>query len=193
MAGGVPSAEPEPARERRGLSPSAQITCRTQSITVPSTHLIAPITYVEIVIGEAMYGMFKSLISIVLIFIYVFLFGVDLSISPLFFPIIALHSFLFSLLAITVSMMIRDHGSQASVNTFVITPMIFLCGTFFPVDKLPGIFKFIVHILPLTYSTKVIRSSMTGGEINSYHILIMATFTVCFFFTAIWAIKRVEA
>ncbi len=156
-------------------------------------YLIAPVTYIEIVIGEALYGMFKSLISIVLILIYVFLFGVDLSFSPLFFPVIALHSFLFSVLAITVSMMIRDHGSQAQVNTFVITPMIFLCGTFFPVDKLPGVFKFIVHILPLTYSTRVVRASLTGGVIDHYHLAIMIIFALVFFFTAIWAIKRVEA
>jgi ABC-2 type transport system permease protein len=101
--------------------------------------------------------------------------------------------FLCSLLAITVSMLIKDHGSQAQVNTFVITPMIFLCGTFFPVDKLQAFFKVIVHALPLTYSTKVIRASLTGGEINYTYIGIIMIFMCAFFLTALYAVKKVEA
>lgn len=156
-------------------------------------YLIAPVTYAGIVAGETLYGMFKSLVSIALIFGYVFLFGVDLRFHPLFVPAMALHCFLFSALAVTVSMMIRDHGSQAQINTFVITPMIFLCGTFFPVDKLPGIFNLIVHILPLTYSTKAIRASLTGGVVDLSDMAILLACSVLFFCTATWAIKRVEA
>lgn len=37
--------------------------------------LIAPISQVEIVLGEALYGMFKAMISILLIFLYSLLFG----------------------------------------------------------------------------------------------------------------------
>jgi len=155
--------------------------------------LIAPISHIEIIIGEVLYGVFKASISVFLIFGYAFLFGVDLRISASFFIIILMHSFMFSLLAITVSMLIKDHGSQAQVNTFVITPMIFLCGTFFPVDKLPAFFKVIVHCLPLTYSTKVIRASLTGGEINLVYIGIMLIFMCTFFLTALYAVKKVEA
>jgi ABC-2 type transport system permease protein len=155
--------------------------------------LIAPISHVEIVLGEAFYGIFKAMISIVLIFLYAALFSVELILNPVFFLAIFLHTFLFATLGVTMAMVVRDHGSQATVNTFVITPMIFLCGTFFPVDKLPMIFQGIVHILPLTYSTKVIRASLTGGEINYVYLAVIACFACAFFGTALWAIKRVEA
>jgi ABC-2 type transport system permease protein len=155
--------------------------------------LIAPISHIEIVFGEVLYGLFKASISVCLIFGYAFLFGVELRISGLFFVIILMHTFMFSLLAITVSMLIKDHGSQAQVNTFVITPMIFLCGTFFPVDKLPAIFKVIVHALPLTYSTQVIRASLTGGVVNLNYIGIMLIFTCTFLITALYAVRKVEA
>ena len=155
--------------------------------------LIAPISHVEIILGEAFYGIFKALISILLILLYSFVFGVQLIWHPVFFLAIFLHTFLFATLGVTMAMIVRDHGSQATVNTFVITPMIFLCGTFFPVDKLPGVFKIIVHALPLTYSTKVIRASLTGGEINYVYLGIIAAFAITFFTTALWAVKRVEA
>jgi ABC-type multidrug transport system permease subunit len=155
--------------------------------------LIAPISQVEIVLGEAFYGMFKATISILLIFLYSALFNVQLIFHPVFLLAILLHTFLFATLGVTMAMVVRDHGSQATVNTFVITPMIFLCGTFFPVDKLPAVFKTIVHVLPLTYSTDVIRASLTGGTINHLYLAVIAAFAGIFFLSALWAIKRVEA
>jgi len=155
--------------------------------------LIAPISHIEIVLGEAFYGIFKAMISIVLIFIYAAIFRVQLIFHPVFLLAIFIHTFLFASLGITMAMVVRDHGSQATVNTFVITPMIFLCGTFFPVDKLPAVFKAIVHVLPLTYSTKVIRASLTGGTIDYLYLGIITAFAATFFTTALWAIKRVEA
>ncbi len=155
--------------------------------------LIAPVSHTGIVLGEAFYGIFKAMISIVLIFLYSAIFDVQLILHPVFFLTIFLHTFLFATLGITMAMVVRDHGSQATVNTFVITPMIFLCGTFFPVDKLPEVFKVIVHVLPLTYSTKVIRASLTGGEIDFVYLAVIAAFACTFFVTALWAIKRVEA
>ncbi len=156
-------------------------------------YLIAPVSHIEIVLGEIFYGMFKGLLSTVLIFIYAMLFKVKLLLSPLFFIAILLHTFLFASLGTTIAMIIKDHGSQATVNTFVITPMIFLCGTFFPVDKLPYIFKLVVYALPLTYSTKVIRASLTGRAIYMPYLFLMAVFAVLFFYTAYQAVKKVEA
>ncbi len=156
-------------------------------------YLIAPIRHIEIVLGEVFYGMFKGLLSVLLIFVYAMLFKVQLVLNPVFFIAILVHTFLFASLGTTMAMIIKDHGSQATVNTFVITPMIFLCGTFFPVDKLPYVFKLIVYVLPLTYSTKVIRASLTGGAINPLFLGIMIAFACTFFLTAYSAVKRVEA
>ncbi|NOY64610.1 MAG: ABC transporter permease [Nitrospirae bacterium] len=156
-------------------------------------YLIAPVSHIEIVLGEVAYGMFKGLLSTILIFIYALIFKVNLIISPLFILAILLHTFLFASLGTTMAMIVKDHGSQATVNTFVITPMVFLCGTFFPVDKLPYIFKLIVYTLPLTYSTKVIRASLTGGQLNVLYLTLMVCFAAVFFVTAYMAVKKVEA
>ncbi len=156
-------------------------------------YLIAPIRHIEIVLGEVFYGMFKGMLSVFLIFIYAMIFKVQLTLSAVFFFAVIVHTFLFASLGTTMAMIIKDHGSQATVNTFVITPMIFLCGTFFPVDKLPYVFKLIVYVLPLTYSTKVIRASLTGGAVNPLFLGIMLAFACIFFFTAYSAVKRIEA
>ncbi len=155
-------------------------------------YLIAPISHVEIVLGEAAYGMFKGLLSTALIFAYSVIFGVKLTVGPVFFLAILTHTFLFTTLGITIAMLVRDHGDQAAVNTFVITPMIFLSGTFFPVEKLPVVFKWLVYALPLTYSTKVIRAALTGGDVNMLYFMLMLGFAAVFFVAALRAVGRVE-
>jgi ABC-2 type transport system permease protein len=155
-------------------------------------YLIAPISHSEIIFAETAYGMIKGMISTILIIVYALLFKVHLILSIQFLAAILIHTFIFSCLGVTTSMLVRDHGDQAVVTNFVITPMIFLCGTFFPVDKLPQFFNWIVHILPLTYSTKVIRSSLTGNEIDVHLFLIMILFGIIFFTTAKIALSKVE-
>ncbi|MBF0608175.1 MAG: ABC transporter permease [Candidatus Magnetobacterium sp. LHC-1] len=156
-------------------------------------YLIAPVSNVEIVLGLTIFGMFRGLLSTLIIFIYTFLFDVQLSLHPAFFVALTLHAFIFSALAVTTSMVVQDHSGQNLVTSFVITPMVFLCGTFFPVDKLPAIFKYLVLVLPLTYSTKVIRASLTGGTIEPLYICLLTLYCIIFFITAIWALKKVEA
>ncbi len=156
-------------------------------------YLIAPVRAVEIVFGEVLYGMFKGLISAALVLGYAVLFGVKLIISWQFFFVLLVHLWVFGSLGTAMAMLVRDHGSQASINTFVITPMIFLCGTFFPVDKLPYVFKLLVYVLPLTYSTKAIRASLTGGQVVLWHLGVLLGFAAVFFILAYWAVKRVES
>ncbi|MBF0564875.1 MAG: ABC transporter permease [Nitrospirae bacterium] len=156
-------------------------------------YLIAPASHLEIVLGEALFGVFRGMLSCLIIFLYVVVFKVKLSFNAMFLPAILLHTFQFSALAVTTSMVVKDHSSQALVNNFVITPMIFLCGTFFPLGKLPSAFNYLVSILPLTYSTKAIRASLTGGTVEYSHLSIMGLFCLVFFITSMLALRRVEA
>jgi len=156
-------------------------------------YLIAPVRSVEIVLGEALYGMFKGVLSTVIIFVFALLFRVDLVFHPGFVPALLLHTFVFSCLGVTVAMVVRDHASQTSVTTFVITPMIFLCGTFFPVESFPDAVKAVVQLLPLTHSTGIIRATLTGTAVPVGSVGVLALFAAGFFGTALAAVRRVEA
>jgi ABC-type multidrug transport system permease subunit len=43
--------------------------------------------------------------------------------------------------------------------------MIFLSGTFYPVEKMPLVVKMIAQVFPLTYTTKLIRGSILDQQI----------------------------
>ncbi|MBF0518881.1 MAG: ABC transporter permease [Nitrospirae bacterium] len=156
-------------------------------------YLTAPVSHFEIVLGEAVFGVLRGVLSGLMIFAFAVVFNVKLQFNAVFIPALLLHTFLFASLAVTTSMVVKDHAGQALVNNFVITPMIFLCGTFYPVDRLPVFFKAVVYMLPLTYSVKVIRASLTGGEINPLYMLLLFAYSVVFFLTAVVALKKVES
>jgi ABC-2 type transport system permease protein len=74
---------------------------------------------------------------------------------------------------VCLAMVVRSHADQALLTNFVITPMAFLGGTFFPVDRMPVWAQKILHLLPLTHAAQIIRSTAFGEapEVFSYVLL----------------------
>ena len=155
--------------------------------------LIAPVSSFEIVLGETLFGMLRGVASAGVILVLALPFGVPFAPSPLFLPALLLHTFMFAALGVALAMLVQDHAGQAAVTNFVITPMIFLGGTFFTVERLPPLFKALVALLPLSHSVRVIRDSFLGRGISPAQLPLLALFAVAFFALALWAVRRVEA
>jgi ABC-type multidrug transport system permease subunit len=60
-------------------------------------------------------------------------------------------------------MLVKSHADQSLLTSFVITPMAFLGGTFFPVERLPDWAQHILYVLPLTHASSAIRTTAFGG------------------------------
>jgi ABC-2 type transport system permease protein len=156
-------------------------------------YLLAPVARWEIAAGEMLYGIIKGLIPVVIVLVYGFIAGANLDISLIFVPALLLHLTVFSLLGLIVALSVKNHGDQMSVNTFVITPMIFLSGTFYPVDKMPVIAKMIAMLSPLTYSTQLIRYSLIGTECNLLlNFSVLLVITAVLFFICVRILGKVE-
>lgn len=155
-------------------------------------YLTAPIAKWEIAAGEMLYGVTKGFIPVAVIAVYTLLLGVDVRFTPLFLLVLILHMMIFSLLGLIVALIVKTHGDQFAVNTFVITPMVFLSGTFYPVEKMPAVVAWIVHLFPLTYSTRAIREAMLTGSADILALSVMVALTVLLFIGATVVVKRVE-
>lgn len=156
-------------------------------------YLLAPVKRWEIVVGEVFFGITKGSIPVSIIFIYGIIVNAGVSITPLFFIAMLLHLIIFSLVGFIVALIVKNHGDQFAVNTFVMTPMIFLSGTFYPVEKMPFVVQLIAGIFPLTYSTKLIRYSLLGGDVNPLTLfMILILIMTVLFILALNVVKRVE-
>lgn len=133
----------------------------------------APISNAAYVLGEVLAGMTRALLAGGVILIIGALFGVVLSYNGFFWLAFLLNSFVFSSLAVGLAMLVKSHADQAMMNSFIITPMAFLGGTFFPIEYLPGWAQKVLILLPLTHTANAIRASSFGEipEIGDYLIL----------------------
>lgn len=156
-------------------------------------YLLAPLQRWQIIVGESCYGITKGLIPVVIIGIYSLFCGVSLNFGPLFLLALLLHLAIFSLLGFVAAMIVKSHSDQATINAFLITPMMFLSGTFFPVEQMPLAIRAVASIFPLTYSTQLIRATLTPGATVDFALFgVLLVILVVLFFIAKWIVARVE-
>jgi len=156
-------------------------------------YLLAPIKRWEIILGETCYGITKGFIPVLIIGLYSLLTGVTLTFGPLFLLALLLHLAIFALLGFVAAMIVKSHADQATINAFLITPMMFLSGTFFPVDQMPLAIRAVASIFPLTYSTQLIRATLTPGmDINFALYGVLIALLSALFFLAKRIVAKVE-
>ncbi|PLX95699.1 MAG: ABC transporter permease [Desulfuromonas sp.] len=156
-------------------------------------YLLAPLPRWQIVVGEVCYGITRGLIPVLIIGGYSLLCSIDLRFSILFLPALLLHLAIFALLGFIAAMVVKSHSDQATINAFLITPMMFLSGTFFPVDQMPLAIRVVASIFPLTYSTQLIRTTLTPGmEINYALYVVLLGILLGLFLIAKRIVSRVE-
>jgi ABC-type multidrug transport system permease subunit len=129
-------------------------------------------------------------LSVIVVILIGFLSGVRLSYNLLFWLAVILNSFLFASLAIGLAMVVKSHADQSLLTNFVITPMAFLGGTFFPLDKMPPWVQSILKLLPLTPASEAIRASAYGQTPPGYAYLILAVLGGAMFVLAINLLKK---
>jgi ABC-type multidrug transport system permease subunit len=156
-------------------------------------YLLAPLPRWQIVLGETCYGMTKGMIPVLIIGGYSLLCGVSFRYGPAFLLALLLHLAIFALLGFIAALLVKSHGDQTTINAFLITPMMFLSGTFFPVEQMPLAIRVVASIFPLTYSTRLIRATLTpGAEIDSSLFAILGLMLLALFLVAKRIVAKVE-
>jgi ABC-type multidrug transport system permease subunit len=101
-----------------------------------------------------------------------------------------LNSFFFASLAVGLAMLIKSHADQAMLTSFVITPMAFLGGTFFPVERLPDWAQGLLLCLPLTHASRAARAAATGAELPLMSLVLLLAAGLAAFLFAVRRVAR---
>jgi ABC-2 type transport system permease protein len=70
----------------------------------------------------------------------------------------------FAALGLAMTAAVRSGEGSSAVVTAVYLPMVFISGSFFSVERLPGFLEAIAEVLPLTYLLDFLRASLIDGE-----------------------------
>ncbi len=144
-------------------------------------YLIAPICPYSFVIGKILAAVLRALISSAIIVVLAFLFGAHFSITPLFLAVLILNSIIFAEIGFFAAMTIGTYEEMAQVNTYILLPMSFLCGTFFSTHTLPAVVRWLIELLPLTHTSYLLRGIGGGTEIALGSVLVLLAYAAgCF-------------
>jgi len=123
--------------------------------------LTTPVTRTEWIFSKMLFQLFLSFVStILIILIGIGAFGLNININLLMVLLIIGTSFLFTGLAMIIGRFVKDEESAAMAGGAISFPMMFLAGTFFPLEQMPGFLQAFAKILPLYYVNEGLRDAM---------------------------------
>ena len=126
--------------------------------------LVAPVSRFSIMLGRTLGGATVATLQGVIILLISLAVGFRPVLSGILpaFIIMLLVAILFTALGTAIASRMTDmHGFQLIMN-FLVMPLFFLSGAFFPLVGLPKVLGIIVKIDPLTYGVDGIRGALVG-------------------------------
>ena len=125
-------------------------------------YTIAPIWPDAFLIGKVAAAVVRALISSAIIVVLAVLFN----------------CVVFAEIGFLAAMKIRTYEEMAQVNTYILLPMSFLCGTFFSTQALPAAVRYFIELLPLTHTSYLLRGIGSGADVSYLSLLVLILYAM---------------
>jgi lipooligosaccharide transport system permease protein len=156
--------------------------------------LNTPLSLDDVVLGEWVWAASKSLLSGIAILIIIWALGLQASfwMSLWIIPIVILIGLCFAGMGLVMNAVSPSYDFFLYYFTLVITPMVLLCGVFYPVSQLPPLLQQISTFLPLTHAINLVRPIMLGRMPSAVwlHVLVLALYGTVGFWLALGLTRR---
>jgi len=120
-----------------------------------------PITHTDWILSNVMYQFLLSVISTISILLVSYaVFDASLQLNFWLPVFVVLDVFAFVGIGMILTCVAKEAESAAAAANAIMFPMMFLSGTFFPVEMMPGFLQKFSRILPLYYVNEGLRASM---------------------------------
>ena len=120
-----------------------------------------PITRTDWILSNILYQLILAVISTMAILVVSYaVFSVRLQINAWLFVFIVFEVFAFGGIGMILTRVANEAESATAAANFIMFPMMFLSGSFFPLEMMPGFLQTIARILPLYYVNEGLRASM---------------------------------
>ena len=120
-----------------------------------------PITHTDWILSNILYQFMLAVISTsAMLLVSYAVFDVRLQINAWLPVFIVLDVFTFVGIGMIVTRFVKEAESAAAAADAIIFPMMFLSGSFFPIEMMPGFLQTFARTLPLYYVNEGLRASM---------------------------------
>lgn len=124
-----------------------------------------PITRTDWILSNVLYQFILAVVStVVMLLVSYAVFNVSLEINAWILVFVALDVFAFVGLGMILTRVAKEAESAAASADALMFPMMFLSGTFFPVEMMPEFLQKFAKVLPLYYVNEGLRASMVISD-----------------------------
>jgi ABC-2 type transport system permease protein len=157
--------------------------------------LTMPITRAEWILSKMLFMLFLSFVStLVILLVGILVWGISIKINIFFFLLIIATSFLFSGIGMIIGRFVKEQETADMAGGAITFPMMFLAGTFFPLESMPDFMQSIAQVLPLYYVNEGMRNAMIYADIDKslFFSAFVLVFAIVFFMAGILLTKWKE-
>lgn len=155
--------------------------------------LNAPVTLDDVMLGETVWAGSKSFLSGMAVLLVAWALGLTHSALVLWaIPVVFLTGLAFAGMGLVMTALSPSYDFFMYYFTLVITPMMLVCGVFFPVAQLPGPLQAVTQALPLTHAVELVRPLMSGTVPSGIplHLAVLGAYAVAGFYAALVLTRR---
>jgi len=157
--------------------------------------LTMPVTRTEWILAKMLFMLFLSFVSTVaIILVGILVWGMTVNINLIMIVIIIANSFLFSGLGMIIGRFVKEEETADMAGGAISFPMMFLAGTFFPLEQMPAFLQSFAKILPLYYVNEGLRNAMIYLDFDKaiFNMIIVIVFAIVFFVIGVLLTKWKE-
>lgn len=139
--------------------------------------------------GAILFGIANAFVPVIMA---AFLMDLSVVAWAAFVPAVVLIAVTSTFLGLFIAVAVSEVFEAQTFSNFFRFPMIFLCGLFFPIEKLPVFLKPLSFALPLTYGADVLHGAVHGNHIMPFYLdlVILAVFCAGLFALSLRNIRR---
>jgi len=155
--------------------------------------LNTPVTLDDVVMSEILWAATKSLMSGAAVLSVIWLMGLSHSLMSLWMlPLALMVGLVFASIGLIMTALAPSYDFFMYYFTLVITPMMLICGVFFPVTQLPEGIQIVASVLPLTHAVDLARPLMNGVVPPQavMHIAVLVAYTLAGFYISLVLFRR---
>ena len=159
--------------------------------------IATPLNVEDVIAGEIFFGATRGSFQAVHILIAALLFTpayglIDSPLAVLTIPLAFLAGILFGAMAMSFTSVAPSMSAYNFLWAFIISPMFWFGGAFYPLDRLPGGLQIVAQFIPLTHIVAINRGLIEGQMEWSHlgNLAYVAAAAAGFFALALWSMRR---
>jgi ABC-2 type transport system permease protein len=139
--------------------------------------------------GAILFGMANAFVPVVMA---AFLADISQIAWSLFIPAVFMIAVASTFLGLFIAVAVSEVFEAQTFSNFLRFPMVFLCGLFFPIERLPFFLKPLSYVLPLTYGADVLHGAVHGEHTMPFtlDLAVLGAFCLALFAASLKNIKR---